>query len=157
MSENVKKHVVLCGSILGNKGTLLGWNYHFLVMNDHFGGSSVHCGQILQKLLARGRAPPFLAMPGLWVHTVLRNPEAARGNVHHIPPCRNSGGAGACLIALHWIDAPHLPGSHHAYCKVAKTCILVTKMHILEFNDLFSGMLFNGYVQYQKIIIGHAA
>ena len=33
----------------GIKGTLFGGNYHFLVMNHHFGGPSVHCGQILQK------------------------------------------------------------------------------------------------------------
>ena len=32
--------MVLCGSILGNKGTLLGGNCHFMVMNDHFGGPS---------------------------------------------------------------------------------------------------------------------
>ena len=47
-------------SILGKKGTLLGGNYHFWVINDHFGEPSVPCGQILQKILARGRAPPLL-------------------------------------------------------------------------------------------------
>ena len=137
----------------------MGGNYHFLVMNDHFGGSSVHCGQILQKILARGRAPPFWQCQdfGCIQSSEIPKPHGGMSNCPSLPPCRNSGGAGACLIALHWIDAPHLPGSHHAYCKVAKTCILVTKMQILEFHDLFSGMRFNGYVQYQKIIIGHAA
>ena len=48
MSENVKE-MWLNDIFLGNKGTLLGENYHFLVMNDHFGGPSVHCRQILQK------------------------------------------------------------------------------------------------------------
>ena len=33
----------------GNKGTLFWGNDYFLVMNDHFGGPSVHCGQILQQ------------------------------------------------------------------------------------------------------------
>ena len=53
----------------GEKGTLFAENYHFLVMNDHFGGPSVHCGQILQKNPGKGQSPPpFLAMPGFWVH-----------------------------------------------------------------------------------------
>ena len=31
---------------------------------------AMHCGQILQKIQARGRAPPSLAMPAFWVHMV---------------------------------------------------------------------------------------
>ena len=30
----------------------------FFVMNDHFGGPSVHCGQILQKIPGKGQTPP---------------------------------------------------------------------------------------------------
>ena len=45
-----------------------GANYHFWVINDHFGGPS---GQILQKKAGKGQSlPPFLAMPGFWVHMV---------------------------------------------------------------------------------------
>ena len=44
-------------------------NYHFLVMNDHFGGTSVHCGQILQKNPGKGQTP-LTAMPGFWEHLV---------------------------------------------------------------------------------------
>ena len=65
----------------GEEGHTLGVNYNFWGINEHFGGSSVHCGQILQKNPGKGQSPPFLAMPGFCVHTVLRNPEAARGNV----------------------------------------------------------------------------
>ena len=55
--------------ILGNKGTLFGGNYHFLLINDHFKGPSVHCGQILQNNTGKGQSPPpFLAMPGFWEH-----------------------------------------------------------------------------------------
>ena len=45
----------------GEKGTLFAENYHFLVMNDHFGGPSVHCGQILQKNPGKGQSPPPLS------------------------------------------------------------------------------------------------
>ena len=41
-----------------DKGTLLGGNYHFWVINDHFGG---HCGQIPPKKTWQGTEPPFLA------------------------------------------------------------------------------------------------
>ena len=47
----------------------MGWRSictHFLVMNNHFGGPSVHCGQILQKNPGKEQSP--LAMPGFWVH-----------------------------------------------------------------------------------------
>ena len=44
-----------------DKGTLLGRNYHFWVINDHFGG---HCGQILQQKSCP--PPPF--WPGFWEH-----------------------------------------------------------------------------------------
>ena len=44
------------------KGTLLGRNYHFWVINDHFGGPSGHCGQILQKNPGKGQSPP----PPFW-------------------------------------------------------------------------------------------
>ena len=57
----------------GEEGHTLGVNYHFWGMNDHFGGSSVQCGQILQKILAEP-LPPFLAMPGFWVHTAYGPP-----------------------------------------------------------------------------------
>ena len=51
----------------------MGGNYHFLVINDHFGGPSGHCGQILQKNPGKGQSPPpFLAMPGFWEHLVLQ-------------------------------------------------------------------------------------
>ena len=44
----------------GNKGALFGGNYNFWVINDHFGGTSVHCGQILQKNPDKGQSlPPF--------------------------------------------------------------------------------------------------
>ena len=54
----------------GEEGHTLGANYHFLGINEHFGGPSVHCGQILQKNPGKGQSPPFLAMPGFWVHVV---------------------------------------------------------------------------------------
>ena len=46
-------------SILGNKGTLLGGNHHLLAIADHFGGHSVHCGQIVQKNPCKGQTPLY--------------------------------------------------------------------------------------------------
>ena len=40
------------------QGTVLGGNYHFLVKNDQFGGPSLHCGHILQKIMAYVRPSP---------------------------------------------------------------------------------------------------
>ena len=37
-------------------GTLFGGNYHILVINYHFAGPPLHCGQIIQKFLAWGNA-----------------------------------------------------------------------------------------------------
>ena len=68
VSENVKE-MWLNDLFWGIRAHFWGGIHHFLVMNDHFGGPTVHCGQILQKILARGRPPtPFLAMPVFWVH-----------------------------------------------------------------------------------------
>ena len=53
-----KKNVVKW-SILGNKGTLLGGNHHLLAIADHFGGHSVHCGQIVQKNPCKGQTPLY--------------------------------------------------------------------------------------------------
>ena len=45
MSENVKE-MWLNDIFWGIKAHFFGGNYHFLVMNDHFGGPSVRGGQI---------------------------------------------------------------------------------------------------------------
>ena len=44
---------------LGKRGHFWGGNGHFLVINDHFGGPKVRCGQILQKILARQANAPL--------------------------------------------------------------------------------------------------
>ena len=42
-----------------------------VMINDHFGGPSVHSAQILRKNPGTGQTPPVcLAMPGLWEHLV---------------------------------------------------------------------------------------
>ena len=44
----------------GEEGHTLGANYHWGI-NEHFGGPSVHCGQILQKNPGKGQSPPPLS------------------------------------------------------------------------------------------------
>ena len=84
----LKKYVVKC-SILGNKGTLLRGNCHFMVMNDHFGGPSVHCGQILHKNPGKGQSPP----PPFWVHMVPQPIPKPRNLSHSsVPPTHEHGG-----------------------------------------------------------------
>ena len=75
-----------------------GHNCHFWVINDHFGGPSVHCGQILQKNPGKGQSPPpFLAMPAFWVHMVPQ-PIPKRRSFSIIEPSAMSRPTGRWLI-----------------------------------------------------------
>ena len=57
LSENVNE--MWLNDLKGIRAHFWGEIITFLVMNDHFGGPSVHCRQILQKNPGKGAEPPL--------------------------------------------------------------------------------------------------